>query len=743
MNASQLARRSVRHHWRASLAAGLGVAVAVSVVGGALLMGPSVGASLADLVRARLGRTTFVVRAPAFVQEAFVDRLSALPGFAAAYEACPLIALAGGVSLEASGARGDAAEIYGVGDGFWAFHGRDVARLDLSEAYLSEALARDLGARPGDAIVVRLEHRAVVPAESLFGRKDDVDRAVRLTVKGVIGAADLGAFSLRPRQGAVRAVFTPLARLQRALDRRRQVNTVLVAAKTDAGAAASDAAKVSALAARAVTADDVGITETLLPDSGTIVVGRASGIVDDGLARAAEQAAADLDLPVRPVEAYIATAIRAGDRQVPYSMVAALDLDAVAPGPIALRPDTAARGADETEPNDQSPLDDPPIVLNSWAARDLDVSPGDTIWLSYHVWEPEGSLRTEMARFRLAAVVPIRGTAADPHLVPYHSGITDTDRVSDWDPPFPIDRAEVRPEDDAYWMRYGETPKAFIPLDVGRRLWGSRHGSLTSVRVLAGTADSARVAARYRERLQVHLGPGVLGLATRATRADDLTAARGVADFSLLFVLWGLPVVASALVAAAAAFRTGLDARAREIGALAAAGLSAPQMRALLRREAGLIAAAGGLVGLAGSPGVAALFARGLDTRWSAAVGHRCHRPARHTRLAGDRRGRRRDGGGGGGGRAVPGGAARRGRAGAAPARGRDGAGPARARGPALARRGAVGDAAGRTRRASGSSWPRSRGSCRPSRRSSPRACSRWPPRSATSRSGSCAATTT
>ena len=259
-------------------------------------------------------------------------------------------------------------------------------------------------------------------------------------------------------------------------------------------------------------------------------------------------------------------------------------------------------------------------MLNEWAARELQVSRGDTIWLSYYIWEPEGSLRTEMARFRLAAVVPIRGTAADPHLVPDHSGITGTDRLSDWDPPFPIDRDEVRPEDDAYWVRYGQTPKAFIPLDVGRRLWGSRHGSLTSVRVLAGTGDFARLAARYRERLQAHLGPGVLGLATRATRADGVAAARGVADFGLLFVLWGVPLVASALVGAAAAFRAGLDARARELGALAAVGLSAPQTGRLLRREVGLVAVAGGLAGLAGSPGVAALFARGIDTRWSAAV---------------------------------------------------------------------------------------------------------------------------
>ena len=57
MSLSRLALRSATYHWRTNLAVVLGVAAAVSVLGGALLVGDSVRGSLRDLVLSRLGRT--------------------------------------------------------------------------------------------------------------------------------------------------------------------------------------------------------------------------------------------------------------------------------------------------------------------------------------------------------------------------------------------------------------------------------------------------------------------------------------------------------------------------------------------------------------------------------------------------------------------------------------------------------------------------------------------------------------
>ena len=41
----------------------------------------------------------------------------------------------------------------------------------------------------------------------------------------------------------------------------------------------------------------------------------------------------------------------------------------------------------------------------------------------------------------------------------------------------------MRPQDEAYWNQYRTTPKAFVPLEAGQRLWRNRYGAVTSIRV--------------------------------------------------------------------------------------------------------------------------------------------------------------------------------------------------------------------------------------------------------------------
>ena len=64
---------------------------------------------------------------------------------------------------------------------------------------------------PAQSVILRVENSSAIPAESLHGRKEDVGRSVRLTVRQVLAREDLGEFSLSPRQGSVRAIFVPLA----------------------------------------------------------------------------------------------------------------------------------------------------------------------------------------------------------------------------------------------------------------------------------------------------------------------------------------------------------------------------------------------------------------------------------------------------------------------------------------------------------------------------------------------------
>ena len=128
------------------------------------------------------------------------------------------------MTLESSGRRASNVIVYGVDERFWKFQGLP----PIDGVMVSPALAAEVGAKDGDVLLTRLQKPSEIPIESLFGRKEDVGRTVRLTLAGVLARDRLGEFALRPQQADVRAVFAPLRRLQRDLAVPGQVNTVLV-----------------------------------------------------------------------------------------------------------------------------------------------------------------------------------------------------------------------------------------------------------------------------------------------------------------------------------------------------------------------------------------------------------------------------------------------------------------------------------------------------------------------------------
>ncbi len=241
-----------------------------------------------------------------------------------------------------------------------------------------------------------------------------------------------------------------------------------------------------------------------------------STILSDALATAGTKAAERLGMRAVPTLTYLANTIRAGDRQIPYSVITATDLSALG---------LEARGFDRNA-----------LVLNEWAAKDLQARVGDTVAIEYCVWETEGRLSTRTADFRVAAIVPVAGAAADRDLVPEYPGITDSDRLADWDPPFPIDLKRVRPLDEEYWARYRTTPKAFIPIERGQELWRSRYGGLTALRILPPEEISLEEGLeRYRAAIRAELDPLTIGFSVLDVRAQSLAASAGSTDFGEYF----------------------------------------------------------------------------------------------------------------------------------------------------------------------------------------------------------------
>ena len=293
---------------------------------------------------------------------------------------------------------------------------------------------------------------------------------------------------------------------------------------------------------------------------------------------------------------------------MPYSLVTAFNLDLVSSAP---REDARAPA---------------PVVLNRWAADDLQAETGDALTLEYYVWEDEGRLATRETELRVADIVPLAGPADDRDLAPDYPGITEATDVVDWDPPFEVDLRLIRPADEEYWDEHRTTPKAFIPLGAGQELWASRWGQLTSVRLFPadlGSAGGALDAARqqFSDGLRATIDPLALGFVVYPARALALEASTGATDFGLYFIYFSFFLVVSALLLSCLFFRLGVEQRLPELGLLRATGFDARTIRRVFLGEAFVLSVAGSLVGVVGALGYADLIMWGLRTWWVDAVG--------------------------------------------------------------------------------------------------------------------------
>ena len=623
MTLMRLALQSFRHYRWTHAAVAFGVAAAVAVMAGALLVGHSVRASLASITTSRLGRTGLVVGAETPFTEALGGRMRDALGLGP-NDAAPVLQLQGLARHESSGLRAGKVDVYGVDARFFAFHGVEIAPPAGSDVLLSPDLAAELGAAERDTVIVRVARPTDIPLDSLHGRKDDTGRSLRMTTRETLPRESMGAFSLSAEQGPVRAVFVPLDRLQRDLDldtgASPRVNTLLFA---PAGAGGTTATEVRRALIETMTADDIGVSFTAHPEQGIVLVESASGLITEPLRQSVETMAAREGLAATPVLTWLANRVTVNGRAAPYSLVSAIGPDAGGD----------ARLAPLLTPADPTAATAPPIVFNDWLTRDLQPSPGDAVEIEYYRWADEGRLVEDRATFTFAGSVPIQGLAADRRLAPDYPGISDSDNLGDWDPPFPIDLSNVRPIDEEYWDEYRATPKAFVALETGQELWRTRYGQTSSLRLrpveaVAGATSStaqetdlAALAQQLRQALPQSIDPGRAGIGVADVRTQNLAASVGATDFGAYFFYFSFFLVVSAIILAALFFRLSVEQRLPEIGLLRAEGFSLGMVRRVFLIEGAIVSVAGAVAGVVLAIAWAALMMYGLRTWWVGAVG--------------------------------------------------------------------------------------------------------------------------
>jgi ABC-type antimicrobial peptide transport system permease subunit len=587
MNAWHLIVRGLRYYARSHAGVLAGSSVAAAILCGALIMGDSVRESLRALALARLGATHYALASQDryFRQDLANDLRDGLGASNA-----PAL-LFNGVATRADGsARANHVNVLGVDTRFWdlASAPPPAADIQTNGVLLNDRLAAQLNVHAGDAVLLRVSKPSLLPRDAPISPQEDVSTALRLTVRGILNPSQLGNFSLQASQVAPYNAFVPLERLQMRLGLTNRANLLLTREPTRFS---NDVATVNAELSKRWTLADAQLEVRAIPTNGQVELRSPRVFLDEAVVRAGMT---DADKTgAKGVLTYFVNDLQCGTNRTPYSMVCAYDA-AFLPSDFKV---------DE-------------IVLNAWLAKDLGARVGDKVGMTFFVVGASRTLVENKAQFRVRAITPLEGPAADRTLMPDFPGLAQAENCRDWDAGFPIDLNRIRPKDQKYWEDHRGTPKAFISLAAGQTLWTNRFGSLTAVRYSAPPASVASVEASLRERLD----PAAVGLAFQPARAQALQASTQGQDFGQLFLGFSFFLIFAALLLMAMLFQFGMEQRGAEMGILLALGFTPRKVYVLLLCEGICVALAGGLIGvLCGSLYARALL-HGLATLWQDAV---------------------------------------------------------------------------------------------------------------------------
>jgi len=612
-------RRSLIHYWRLNLAVILGAAIATAVLTGALLVGDSVRDSLRQLTLERLGKIDDALVANLFFRQELAGNLAAAPPFKENFaNAVPAIMLSGSAVHPTTKARASNINLLGIDQPFTALFEPDSshtwkeffaksAEQGFPALALNEALQKELGAKVGDYILVFVQQQTEIPRASLLGRREtsDLVKTIRCKLTHIIPDHGVGRFGLRPHQSSPLNAYVALANLQKSLGQKGQVNTLLVSRHNAAAINLPDSALQNILQEN-LQLEDLGIGMRRHEDFAAVE--SAEIILNPTIVDAVNAASAELTAPVLPILTYLANTIECNDRLLPYSTIAAI----TAPvgkifGEFKLIDDSPAPELAEDE-----------ILLNQWAAQDLRAQIGDTVKITYYTVGAREQLETKNFLFRVAGITAMTGFGADAALTPEFPGIHAASDMHEWNPPFPVNLNLIRPQDEAYWDQYRATPKAFIALKTGQQLWNSRFGNLTSLRV-ANSGENFQT--KLQTSVLAKIRPGQMGFVFQPVKQQGLAAAEGATDFGMLFIGFSWFLIVSAALLVGMLFRLGVEQRAKEVGILRAVGFSARDVRYQLLQEGSVLVGIGGLLGLIGAVGYAALLMFGLRTWWVGAIG--------------------------------------------------------------------------------------------------------------------------
>ncbi len=706
MNLRTLARRSLRHYFRAHLGVLAGATLAAAVLIGALVVGDSVRESLVEKALIRLAGKDAALNAGdrfftedflrQLVPEAYTPASQAFWGegkpkwarlseqkIASQLRISPLVdalELPATIVRQDGTARANRIQVFGVSAPelrkSWRMGKELIYGLDRlppepnftnNTIWLNAALAQQLRAKEGDQVILRLHKPSTLSRDAVISPRDDVSVALRLTVGGVNPRYGLGAFSFNANQteplnalvylpilssaagipGRVNVMWaeTPLLQHDPNLPgwrhtvevwlRRINLSALVPRERPVAMPIAVYLGFLSTRVSASWSLADAGLDVHAVELAPKLTGGEPAPAFAELTTRriflepttVAAALTTQSATSAVPVLTYLVNSLTHGDDLAPYSMVAAV-------------------GA----PYTPADLKDDEIVVNEWLATDLKVKPGDTLGVTYYRVDAGTQLVEHTNTFRIRSIVPLRGLYADRTLMPEFPGLTKAESTRDWDAGFDLVHP-IRDQDEAYWKQWRGTPKAFISLAAGQKMWANRFGDLTAIRWFrahtrpptavdtqspspltgerAGVRGEAALSPEViaiRDALSAEirkkLDPADYGLRFTDIRTQALAAAEGGTgqEFGGLMIGFSLFLITSALLLTAMLFSFSLEQRATETGILLALGWEPRRVRRLLFREGFGLAILGTVLGTFGGLAYAKGVLWGLKTIWRDAV---------------------------------------------------------------------------------------------------------------------------
>jgi ABC-type lipoprotein release transport system permease subunit len=627
MTFGRLLQHNLSFHWRAHLAVLLGVAVGAAVLTGALLVGDSLRGSLRDRAEEQRCGVDF-----ALVRGQFFTAKPDTPGTQT------------GIILHGAARAGDG-ENARRANGVTILAGFDLAQFagrgaKAEPPALPDALAKQLGVKTGDSITVRIPIASTIPSESLLGQREFNQTSIELTLKIASILPDdhpASVFRLQPGFAPPRNIIVPLAELQKELARIYPqfgsapiYNAILAAGPREPveqslksklkladlglkwgahplldrpGGSAAPKALNRAEANRVFTpavaaAIDIDGNGELTSKEirkwydnyGHLSLESPRGIIDAPTTAAVLEASRHIGRGAAPTLVYVANSIEHGKESIPYSIVCALE------------PNLPPRLGPFLPPGVENLADDE-IVLTDWKESPLlGLKPGEAVTLKYFKPELQDGKFVEVeAKFKLRGYLPLKGVVLNPQLTPAFPGVTDKVSVRDWNPPFPYVNTRMQKRDEDYWREYRTIPKAFVTLAAGRKLWASRYGDTTSVRItpLADPPEAWEdVQQEFERQLVQDTDPAAFGFVFDDLKARFAAASEGGQDFGGLFLGFSFFLIASALLLVGLLTRLNVERRASEVGLLLATGWRFRTVRWLLLAEGLVISTIGGVLGV-------------------------------------------------------------------------------------------------------------------------------------------------